>query len=99
MIHISKGTNLAITSDLFKGAYFLCKGCDLEHIEFSKSSRRNETATAEFHITGPDIEKLSREYQSGQALVNPVQLKESLNYLRDILFQEKDERRRTARER
>jgi hypothetical protein len=33
------------------------------------------------------LDKLDRDYRSGQALVNPLQFRESLNHLRDILFE------------
>ncbi|MBL0380006.1 MAG: hypothetical protein JKP90_10140 [Desulfofustis sp. PB-SRB1] len=38
---------------------------------------------AAFEISGADLEQLERQYRSGQALVNPVHLRESLNLLRD----------------
>jgi hypothetical protein len=38
-------------------------------------------------ITGPDLDRLDSDYRAGRALVNPLQLRESLNHLRDILFE------------
>ena len=67
-------------------------GCDLEKISFSGNGRKG--GRAEFNITGVDVEELDRDYRSGKALVNPVQLRDSLNHLRDVLFQAKDERQR-----
>lgn len=49
---------------------------------------------AAFTITGENVERLDREYRAGLALVNPVHLRESLNLLRDMLFDLRDERRR-----
>jgi hypothetical protein len=39
---------------------------------------------ATFLITGPDPDRLDSDYRAGRALVNPVQLRESLNHLRDV---------------
>jgi hypothetical protein len=38
-------------------------------------------------ITGAGLDKLDKDYRNGQALVNPLQFRESLNHLRDILFE------------
>jgi len=70
------------TSDIFRGAYFLCHGGGLSGIRINNNGRR----TAIFMIEGDDISELDRAYSSGKALVNPVQLRESLNNLRDKLF-------------
>ena len=70
------------TTDIFRSAFFLSKGGDLTDIRIRKNGKRIAT----FLITGKDIEKLDRDYRSGRALVNPVQLRESLNHLRDVLF-------------
>lgn len=50
---------------------------------------------AAFEISGSNLDSLEREYHSGTALVNPVHLRESLNTLRDMLFDLRDMRRRT----
>jgi hypothetical protein len=70
------------TTDIFRGAFFLCKGGDLCRIRIKDNGRRIAT----FLIRGEDLERLDKEYRNGQALVNPLQLRESLNHLRDILF-------------
>ena len=74
------------TTDIWKGAYFLSCGCDLATIKYDKASQ-----VGEFFFTGPDIEQLEKAYRSGKALVNPVQFREALNNLRDMLFKEKRE--------
>ena len=81
------------TTDIFRGAFFLSKGSDLTDIRV----RRNGKRIATFLITGKDIEKLDRDYRSGRALVNPVQLRESLNHLRDVLFEKLRENERRTR--
>ena len=70
-------------TDLFKSAYLLASGGDLDGIRIKPGHRR----IAAFLITGYDLEKLEMDYRRGQALVNPLQLRECLNHLRDMLFE------------
>lgn len=86
------------TTDIFRGAFFLCKGGDLCGITIKENGRR----IASFLIQGNGLDKLDKDYRSGQALVNPLQFRESLNHLRDILFEklrESERRKRYGRER
>jgi len=79
------------TTDIFRGAYYLCRGGELSGIRF----RRNGKRIASFLFTGRGLDKLDKQYRDGQALVNPLQFRESLNHLRDILFEklrEQDDR-------
>ena len=76
-------TNSLETTDIFRGAFFLCKGGDLSEIRF----RKNGKQIASFLFTGQDLIKHDKEYRNGHALVNPLQFRESLNHLRDILFE------------
>ena len=75
-------TNSLETTDIFRGAFFLCMGGDLADIRF----RQNGKQIASFLFTGPDLAGHDKAYRNGNALVNPVQFRESLNHLRDILF-------------
>jgi hypothetical protein len=70
-------------TDIFKSAYLLASGGDLSGIRIKPGHRR----IAAFTITGCDLEKLEMDYRRGTALVNPLQLKECLNHLRDVLFE------------
>ncbi|MDP3284742.1 MAG: hypothetical protein Q8M56_09985, partial [Desulfobacterales bacterium] len=78
------------TTDIFLGAFFLCQGGSLSGIRIKDAAR----GIAAFEITGDNLELLDREYRTGCALVNPIHLRESLNLLRDMLFDLRDERRR-----
>jgi hypothetical protein len=69
-------------TDLFKGAFLLCMGARLDRVRV----RNNGRAIATFLITGKDLDRLDSDYRAGRALVNPVQLRESLNHLRDVMF-------------
>jgi hypothetical protein len=82
------------TTDIFRGAYFLCQGGDLCAIRLQDRARR----IAVFVFQGEGLERLDREYRSGQALVNPLQFRESLNHLRDLLFGELGRHERGARD-
>ena len=74
------------TTDIFKGAFFLSSGGNLSGISF------NDRQIATFTLTGKNLQQLDSDYHTGRALVNPVTLRESLNHLRDILFEMKDRR-------
>lgn len=76
------------TRDIFKGAFLLCKGGLLSGISF------DERRIATFVISGEGMHRLGQEYMNGNALVNPVLLRNSLNHLRDLLFDMRDRRRR-----
>jgi len=84
-------------TDIFIGAFFLSQGGSLQGIRIKDAVR----GIAAFEISGPDLDRLDQEYRSGQALVNPVRLRESLNLLRDMLFdlreRRRDDRKRTNR--
>ncbi len=69
-------------TDLFKGAFLLCMGARLDKVRVRHNGRRIAT----FLITGCDLDRLDSDYRAGRALVNPVQLRESLNHLRDMMF-------------
>ena len=70
-------------TDLFKGAFLLCMGARLDRVRVRNNGRRIAT----FLITGKDLDRLDSDYRAGRALVNPVELRESLNHLRDVMFE------------
>jgi hypothetical protein len=61
----------------------LCSGGSLTEVRVRTTGRRIAT----FSIIGTDLDQLDSDYRSGRALVNPVQLRESLNHLRDAMFE------------
>jgi hypothetical protein len=77
------GSTSLETTDIFRGAYLLASGGDLSEIHVRNNGKRIAT----FLITGEDLDRLDRDYRSGRALINPIQLRESLNHLRDVLFE------------
>ena len=70
-------------TDLFKSAYLLASGGDFKGIRFKSGNRR----IAAFMFSGHNLDKLEMKYRRGTALVNPLQLRECLNHLRDVLFE------------
>lgn len=82
-------------TDIFRGAFFLCHGGDLCGIRMDGNGKK----VATFLIQGEGLSQLDKEYRSGQALVNPLQFRESLNHLRDILFNKLREERGTRYDR
>jgi hypothetical protein len=80
------------TTDIFRSAFLLASGGDLTEIRVRNNGKRIAT----FLITGKDLDKLDRDYRCGRALVNPVQLREALNHLRDVMFKKlRNNERRT----
>ena len=70
------------TTDIFRGAFFMCVGGDFAGIRFG--SRK----VASFMFKGKDLNKHDKAYINGHALVNPLHFREALNYLRDLLFEQ-----------
>ena|SRR3989339_1856289 len=71
------------TSDIFLSAFFLAMGSDLLEIKIVNTHQN----IASFLIAGNNLSKLDKDFASGKALVNPVLLRSSLNWLRDVLFE------------
>ena len=71
------------TTDIFRGAFLLASGGELAEVRVRNNGRRIAT----FLIAGKNLDELDRDYRSGRALVNPLQLRESLNHLRDVMFE------------
>ena len=69
-------------TDIFRGAFLLASGGELAEVRVRNNGRRIAT----FLIAGENLAELDRDYRTGRALVNPLQLRESLNHLRDVMF-------------
>lgn len=68
------------TSDIFRGAYLLTQGARLIDTRLSRGQVR-------FLIEGEGVTEHDERYRLGHALVNPVALRETLNLLRDLVFE------------
>jgi len=71
------------TTDIFRGAFFLCHGARLASVRINPAKRGTVVA---FLIEGEEIDRLDLDYRRGRATVNPLLLRETLNELRDIIF-------------
>ncbi|MBU3915322.1 hypothetical protein KKA14_07290 [bacterium] len=67
------------TNDLFKGAYLLSQSFTLKETKFVEGHQ------VRFVIEGEDIMTEDMRYHTGQALVDPLRLKECVKILREIL--------------
>jgi hypothetical protein len=83
------------TTDIFRGAFFLTKGGKLSDVHLSEDHRQ----IVSFRIIGENLTELDEAYRSGRATVDPLQLRESLNHLRDVLFKTKRDNERNNKER
>ena len=70
-----------LTKDLFEASYLLAKGMKLEEV-----LRNNRTVLFRFEGS-EDLQVLKTRYDEGRAEVNVQSLRESLNHLRDLLFE------------
>jgi len=64
------------TTDIFRGAFFLCNGGRLREVRLNGSNGK----TVSFLIEGEEVNRLDLDYRSGQALVNPLEFREWLNH-------------------
>ncbi len=69
------------TNDLFKGAYLLSQSFRLKETLFIDNHQ------VRFVIEGDNIKAEDLRYHTGQALVDPLRLKECVRVLREILTQ------------
>jgi len=65
------------TRDIYRASYLVI--CGGEIIDTLNQDRRTT-----FFIEGENVTEDDRNFRSGQALVNPVRLRETLNLLRDL---------------
>ena len=70
-----------LTKDLYEASYLLAKGMKLEEV-----LRNNRTVLFRFEGS-EDLQVLKTKYDEGRAEVNVQSLRESLNHLRDLLFE------------
>ena len=67
-------------TDLFKVASLLCVGANLKGLKLV------DRGMVIFEIEGYEIEQLERKYSNGAVYLNPLELKEKLNLVKDIMF-------------
>ena len=68
------------TTDIYRGAYLLCCGGRVTETHVERGQVR-------LTIEGEGVVEHDTRYRLGHALVNPVALRETLNLLRDLVFE------------
>ena len=66
-------------TDLFRAATLLCHGAEVVDVKLAGH-------TVSFEITGENIYEVANWYSEGKALVEPLQFKDNLNALKDLMF-------------
>lgn len=72
--------NAIESRDIYKGAYFICQGYRITSVNHVRGQ-------VSFIFEGDNIIEEDFKYRTGGALINPIQFKETLNYLRDLVFE------------
>ncbi len=78
------------TKDIFRSAYLLCVGGHL------RTTKLVNGKSVIFFIEGDGLTLEDQQYRTGQATVNPLQLREALNLLRDVIFERKASKERNS---
>ena len=72
-----------ITKDLFEASYLMAKGMHLKEVQ-------SERKIILFQFEGEsDLDVLKKRYDTGRAEVNVRRLRNSLNVMRDIIFEKR----------
>jgi hypothetical protein len=74
------------TCDLYHGAYILSKGGSLEEVRLTGEGRKNGRPSVAFIFTGPNVDRLSKEFQRGKANTNVASFKVAMIHLKDVMF-------------
>lgn len=72
-----------LTTDIYEGAYLLSEGMELKNIWEDKTKRKRSVV---FEFNGNNIEVLKSAYLRGRARANVLKFKNSVNELKDIMF-------------
>ena len=78
-----------LTTDLYEGAWLLSQGVELVSLWMDQNHKRSII----FEFSGAEVEHLKQAYQRGQAKANVIQLKQSINVLKDRMFEKLREER------
>ena len=72
------------TTDLYESGFLLCAGAQLADIW----NERNKTSTVVFVFDGDyELEELQKSYHNGTATVNLAEYRQSLEEIKDKMFQ------------
>jgi len=71
------------TKDLWQSAFLLAKGSQLQDLRIKKEGHKQEIV---FILSGENVNRLRREFTSGQAVCRVGILKASMMHLKDEMF-------------
>ncbi|WP_372365548.1 hypothetical protein [Candidatus Uabimicrobium sp. HlEnr_7] len=78
------------TCDLWLGGYILSESdAELKDVQVSFEGRESIL----FSIKGEDLNELAKSYYKQEALANVIELRAKLNFLRDIIFESRRQRK------
>jgi len=78
------------TKDLYCAAYIVSRGGTVEDIVLSEDGRRGRSSSATFVLSGENVERLNREFLSGEALANLAAFKNAMHQLKEMMFDKID---------
>jgi len=73
------------TCDIYLGAFLVVNGCSLDDIRLDEGHRGKPNVS--FIFSGSKVDACSKDFQSGQAMVNVASFKVALIHLKDMMFQ------------
>ncbi|WP_372370412.1 hypothetical protein [Candidatus Uabimicrobium sp. HlEnr_7] len=78
------------TSDLWLGGYILSESdAELKDVQVSFEGRESIL----FNLQGENLSELTKSYYKQEALANVAELRNKLNFLRDIIFESRRQRK------
>ena len=78
------------TSDLWLGGYILSESdAELKDVQISFEGRESIL----FNLQGENLRELAKSYYKQEALANVIELRSKLNFLRDIIFESRRQRK------
>ena len=78
------------TSDLWLGGYILSESdAELKDVQISFKGRESIL----FNLQGDNLSELAKSYYKQEALANVIELRSKLNFLRDIIFESRRQKK------
>lgn len=79
-------------SDLWNCAFLVCSGADIARVQISGSNGRRSVV---FLFESETAEQLQKQFIHGQATANVTHLKNTMNHIKDIMFDSLREQKQT----
>ena len=75
------------SSDIWLVSYLLCE------TNAKLTDVLNNNSSIQFCIQGENLQRLAKSYIKSEALANVIELRSKINYLRDIIFESRRQRK------